>query len=204
MKTTPGNFGKTPGSVTINKLTIGQNLPTSLGKMKLAKSDALASYGPEILGLQYKMQNVGGGPGDPPEGFLGAATTIPEWYLYWALLKLLGPEDPSTWEYQGHTTANSQVRGFARVDFIIFQPLMDKGIRVQTYRFHHNVGPWKQTYDVEQYIATQNKDFRMIDVNEQDYVNDETGQSAIALMLEAINGLERPNPLATGFVIGTG
>lgn len=204
MKTSLGNFGKTPGSTTRNKPTAGQNLPPIGGKPTTKRNKGtITSYGPAIMGLQFKTPQASG-PGAAPYGFVTGGRSASEWPLYWALEHLLGPEWKGGWEYQGHSASNAQVRGFARVDFIIFQPEVDKGVRVQAYRFHLNVDAAKQAYDEEQYLATHNKYFRVIDVWEQDYLNDETGQAAIQLMLQVINGVERINPLSGNFTIGLG
>lgn len=210
MKTTmPGSrrknhFITTPDRTFRGKETIGQNLPSVTGLPKGPRGRSLINYGPAVAGMQYKTAQASGPNALPDDMFMGNQRTLSEKYLYWALLKLLGPEWEGRWEYQGHSAANSQVRGFARVDFIIFGSRYDIGVRVQTYRFHMNVDPRKQAYDEEQLLALTGRYFTVIDVFEQDYIHDDTGQAAIQVMLEVINNRQRQNPLATGNVIGLG
>lgn len=198
------HFLSTPDLTTKMKVSAGQNLPAITGKPKMIGGDSTVNYGPAVAGMQYKTRQASGPDSLPDTMFFGNQRTRSEKYLYWALLKLLGPEWEGRWEYQGHSSANSQVRGFARVDFIIFGSRYDIGVRVQTYRFHGNVDPFKQTYDIEQFLALHTRYFQVVDVFEKDYIHDETGQAAIQVMLEVINNRQRINPLAAGNIIGLG
>lgn len=198
------HFLSTPDMTTRMKVRAGQNLPSLTGMPSIVKRDTTINYGPAVAGLQYKTRQTGGPESLPSYIFAGNQRTNSERLLYWALLKLLGPEWEGKWEYQGHSSANSQVRGFARVDFIIFGSRYDIGVRVQTYRFHGNVDPFKQAYDVEQYLSLHTRWFTVVDVFEKDYIHDDTGQAAIQVMLEVINNRQRINPLAAGNIIGLG
>lgn len=198
------NFGKTPGSRARNSPLLGQNLPaifTPPAPGPLNPRDR--SYGPAVLGLASDPEVVGG-PGDPPVGFIGGTNSLSEWYFYWAMEKILGPEGIN-WVYQDPWMGGRQQQGGAVVDFVIRSRLGRRiGIRIQTYRFHFNTDAFQQARDEEQLRALHGPDFIVIDIFEQQFIDDDTGQAAISLVLEAWNERQRPNPLATGFVIGTG
>lgn len=180
----------------------GQNLPSISGKPRTPEGTGrLRSRGPQVLG--------GGAYEDTPlEAFLRAwvssgTTSESEGFIYFALEKLLGPEGVQ-WVYQESRLGGRHRLGGAVVDFIIYLAGLSVGVRVQTYRFHMNVSPSQQAYDKNQLIALSDPSTMIIDVFEQQYIQDRTGQAAIRLMLEIINRQWRPNPLGTGMVVGTG
>lgn len=199
------NVKKTPafGSQTRNKLTTGQNLPNLASIGSVGTNTSMRQYGPSVLGLGTKPVYVGG-PGEPPAGFVGGTTSATEWYFYWACEKILGPEG-IRWDFQSSQMGGRHQAGGAVVDFVIMQNRgLRVGVRIQTYRFHQNVDSFKQAYDIAQFRALYGPDFIIIDVFEDQYINDQTGQAAIVAVLEVINNKQRPNPLANGWVVGTG
>jgi hypothetical protein len=177
-----------------NLPSLGGNPPTPTGTGKMM------SRGPRVLGGGATSV---AGPGEPPAGFVGGTTSRSEWFIYWALEKLLGPEGVQ-WVFQESRQGGRHRLGGAVVDFIIYLSGLAIGVRVQTYRFHFNVDPAKQASDAAQLIALTDDSTIIIDIFEQQYIDDETGQAAIQLMLEVLNQRWRPNPLATGMVVGTG
>lgn len=212
MKTKSFGRSKTlsaPGSRTRNKITAGQNLPT-LGGPPTAGSLHLTTvgFGPKQLGIQVRPQYVGG-PGEPPEDFIGGTTSLPEWYLYWALTEILGPEGDS-WLFQESMMGGRHLLGGAVVDFVVYLDSLTIGIRLQTYRFHLAVEPRKQASDLDQFLALSNEDLILVDVFEDDIIYDEnrrmdeTGRAAKLVVLDIINLNIYMNPLASGYVVGTG
>ena len=180
----------------------GQNLASRSGKPRTPEGRiTLRSRGPDVLGGGAVEQGS-------LQAFLAAwhssgTTSDSEGILYWALEKLLGPEGVN-WVYQESRLGGRHLLGGAVVDFIIYLANLSVGVRVQTYRFHFNVDPAKQAGDVAQMLALSDPSTVILDVYEQQYINDSTGQAAIQLMLEVMNQQWRPNPLGTGMVVGTG
>jgi hypothetical protein len=164
----------------------------------------LVSYGPEVLGLARGPEQQREGPGEPPEGFVGGTTSRTEWYVWWALEKLCKPLGIE-FTYQSSFSGGRHIPGGSVVDFVIFMPLYEILLRVQTYRFHFVLGSDKQQYDVEQKIElSDNIGTVVVDIYEQDFIDDETGRKVLAVVRDALNLHERPNPLATGFVFDLG
>jgi hypothetical protein len=197
-------FRSTPGTKTKNSPRAGQNLPNTFDSPEFPTGrQGVRSFGPEELGLSTTPRLIGG-PGEPPAGWVGGTTSVSEWYLYWAFEKILGPEG-ADWQYQSSWLGGRQMRGGAVVDYVVRQKSGRRvGVRLQTYRFHFNVDAAEQASDVEQALALSELDFIVIDVFEDQVINDPTGQAAIMAVLEIINERQRPNPLSTGSVIGTG
>jgi hypothetical protein len=161
---------------------------------------AVIPRGPDILGIGRVIYV--GGPGEAPPGFVGGTTSLTEWFVYWALDKLLGPEGID-WDYQSGFLGGRHVPGGAVVDFVVYQPVYNIGIRVQTFYFHLAANSYKQFYDFEQKLNLEQNGLRVIDVYEQDFIYDRTGQAVLQVVRDAIAGRERSNPLATGFIIGS-
>lgn len=190
-------FGKEPGKFSVKR--ISQNLPKLSGPPRAPREHHQRfSYGPDIAGIAYAAP--GSGPGEPPEWFLGPQTTKTEWFLYWALEKLLGPEGVE-WEYQGSAGGNLRQFRHAQIDFIIYQGARQLAVRVQSFRFHMDVGPFVQQYDEDQFIGLHQPGMIVVDVFEEDFIFDETGQAAIKVMLDVMNLNIRPNPIVTGNVV---
>lgn len=199
-----GRFGQQPGKG-LGVRNAGKNLPHT--KAKTAKLGGLRSYGPAELGLNVVTENLVGPMAfinAHPELFATGTTSAPEGFIYWALTKLLGPEDYSTWTYQASVLNGRHSPGGAVVDFVVYLPNVTLGFRIQTYRFHEDAPVSKRIYDVEQLIAIFRADFMVIDIFEQDFLYDETGQAAIKVVLEALSNLQRPDPIATGLTVGSG
>lgn len=198
-----GKFTIAPGSRTRNKISQGNNLP-SISARPASGDLHIQTYtkGPRVLGIGIKPENISG-PGEPPEGFVRGSTSLSEWILYWALTKILGPEG-DVWEYQQSMQGGRHLLGGAVVDFVIYQGAVVLGIRLQTYRFHLSADAKKQATDLDQFLALSGPEVIIIDVFEDDIIKDETGQAAIRIVLDIINRRERINPLASGFVVGTG
>jgi hypothetical protein len=162
---------------------------------------SLVQYGPEVLGIALAPVVEREGPGEPPEGFVGGTTSKTEWYVWWALEKLCTPLGIE-FTYQSSYAGGRHLPGGAVVDFVIFMPLYEILLRVQTFRFHFTLGSEKQQYDVEQKIelTDMNQGQVVVDIYEQDFIDDETGYKVLKVCREALNLQEEPNPLASGNV----
>lgn len=200
-KGTKNQFLSGPGDFTRASPLVGQNLSTAL-TIPTPRYGNLTSQGPRILGLgQHVTQSTG--PGEPPEGFVGGTTSRSEWYLYWAFTKILGPEGLQ-WSYQQGLLGSRHVPGGAVVDYVVYQGSVALLVRLQTYRFHLSADADQQVHDIEQFIALSSPDAIVIDVYEDQFLWDETGQAAIQLVVDILNRRIVQNPIATGFVVGTG
>lgn len=161
---------------------------------------AVVPTGPSVLQLNKKPAYVGG-PGNAPEDFIGGATSLSEWYIYWALLKILGPEGDQ-WAYQESFLGGRYMPGGAVVDFVVYQGEILIGLRIQTYYYHTGSpgGSVKHSSDLEQKVSLEENGMYVIDIYEQNYIHDETGQAAIQQVLMALELVEEFNPRATGQV----
>lgn len=182
------------------KKSQGFSIPPIKEEKPLQPRRNLVSYGPSVLGISQGAVQSGSGPGEPPEGFVGGTTSRTEWYVWWALDKILKPAGIE-FSYQSSFQGGRHVPGGSVVDFVIYMPLYEILLRVQTYRFHFALGSDKQSYDMEQKIElSDNEGVIVVDIYEQDFIDDETGGKVLQVCNEAINGVERSNPLATGMV----
>lgn len=193
------NFSTPLGKGTKNKPSAGQNLP-SVHSTPLKRFRGMTSQGAKIMGLGAKTQQASG-PGEPPEGFVGGTTSKSEWYLYWALTKVLGPEEEGDWSYQNSMLGGRSTKGGAVVDFVIDMNPIFLGIRLQTHQFHLFDTGYQKTSDREQLIALSDWDFIVIDVYENQFIEDETGASAIQVVLACLRQEFRPDPLGVGFIV---
>lgn len=195
-------FTKEPGH-TMKSGKVWQNLPavSRAPSIKRAQHSTIMARGLRVLG--GGAYYVGSLSIFLEEWQSTGTTSLSEGILYWALEKLLGPEGIQ-WTFQESRMGGRHRLGGAVVDFIIYIDNVSIGVRVQTYRFHQNVDPRKQAYDVEQFRALTGPRTIIIDVFESQYIDDPTGETAIKLMLEVINKRWRINPLSTGMVVGSG
>lgn len=183
------------GSKTKNKPSAGQNLGTRF-TTPVKRVRGSTSQGAKVMGLHAKTEQLSG-PGEPPEGFVGGQTSKSEWYLYWALTKVLGPEQEGKWSYQNSMLGGRSARGGAVVDFVVNQGAVFVGIRLQTQRYHLEDNSYQKSFDREQLYSLSDWDFIVINVYETDFIDDESGAAAIQVVIEAINRQERPDPFST-------
>lgn len=155
--------------------------------------------GPRIFLKSLLSPEQRGGCGDPPPGFIGGSNSLSEWLFYCALEKELGPEGVD-WTYQSSYLGGRYMRGGAVIDFVIFTPRYNIGIRIQSFYFHVSAEQEKQSSDLEQRIRLEQYGLRVIDVYEQDFIGDRTGNAARRLVRMALAGEEMPNPRAYGIV----
>jgi len=177
--------------------SLGSFASEDLRKVHAFKS--LFVYGIRELGLNLLPQRDGGGPGEPPVGFVGGTTSATEWYVFWAFEKLLGPEGVN-WTYQESFQGGRHVPGGAVIDFVLYMPMQTILVRVQTWRFHFGDGPDKIQADTEQKIANTSiwGEEIVVDIYEQYFIDDDTGKAVLEVCSDAMQGVEWPNPIATG------
>lgn len=160
---------------------------------------SLMPWGPRELGLGLTTANQGSGPGEPPAGFVGGTTSKTEWYVYWALEKILGPEG-YTWSYQQSYQGGRHVPGGSVVDFVIYNPKQTILCDVQTWEFHFAQGSQKMSRDFEQRegLGVVGGEEIVVNVYEQYFINDPSGKAVMSVMLDCIAGVEWPSPVSTG------
>jgi hypothetical protein len=146
------------------------------------------------------------GPGDAPAGFVQASTSYTEWMWYWASAKVYkDPDDPrmppywggADWGYQLAQQGGRQQLMGAVVDFIYYMPAEVVGIRIQTARYHEEAGPRQHAFDTNQ-SERLSRFITVLDVYEQDFIADISGESACRLLVETLGGRKRIKPSAVG------
>lgn len=156
-------------------------------------------------------EEVKGGPGLPPAGFLEATNSITEWIVYWACFKALQiPLDPrqtgppfegvaTYFTYQTPMLGGRSLPGGAVPDFVILRtgtgiPVI---IRVTTEYFHLFTTNAKQVKD-ELQKQRLDDEVDVVDIFDYEFTNDDTGASAVVAVKNAAGLIERPDPLAAG------
>lgn len=160
--------------------------------------------GPESLRLGTAPQTQGG-PGEPPPGFVGAHTSATEWMVYWAIAKLKDdPHEPRQppftggrdWAYQ-MDDATGRVPGGQVLDFAVQWGTQVVGLRIDTERWHIFASP--EVHARDDYLRTHTTAVdRVLSLWDQDFVADPTGKQVIAVVQDALKGVQRPNPTVTG------
>lgn len=147
----------------------------------------------------------------PPAGFVGATTSVTEWMIYWAIAKVLGePADPRQppfigypplWYYQSEQFGGRRMAGGAVVDFVVSGGRggrgRDIGFRLQTERFHLYASAEVHFKDQAQ-LWQLSASMQVIDIYDQDFLNDPSGQAAIVAVKDALAGRTEPNPISDG------
>lgn len=164
-----------------------------------SQSSSRIPVGPRALMASLLQPQRISGCGNPPAGFIGGSNSLSEWLFYCALTKELGPEGDQ-WTYQSSYLGGRYQRGGAVVDFVIFTPRYNIGVRIQSFYYHVAANTEKQVSDYEQRMALERYGLRIVDVYEQDYIHDLTGNAARRLIRLALAGEEMPNPRAYGVV----
>jgi hypothetical protein len=104
------------------------------------------------------------------------------------------------WGYQTFVQGLSQhTFRQTNLDFIYYLSDPPLAVRIQTYRYHTAAPIWKQAYDRVQAIGLLGR-FDAIDVYEQDFLGDITGQTAIRLLKRTLSLIKSENPILAGTV----
>lgn len=155
-----------------------------------------------------KQETVISGYGQSPPGFvIGGKNSEAEWPPYWALAKIYqNPIDPRTppfrggfpdWGYQVPMLgAHTRAVGSAVLDFVVYNPELI-GIRLQGERWHIYTDARKHAGDAEQRFLLE-RGARIVDVYEEDYLGDPSGQKVIIAMKKALNLLTSIDPILSG------
>lgn len=130
------------------------------------------------------------GPGIAPKGFVKATTSRSEWFIYWALLRILGPAGENEWGFQ-----ISSNNGGAIIDFVIWKYKQRLAFRVQSERFHLATASEKHRYDILQRQMLERSGYKVVELYEEHFLKDESGQAAIKLVKLALKGIEKPSPI---------
>ncbi|RTL29502.1 MAG: hypothetical protein EKK55_03390 [Rhodocyclaceae bacterium] len=147
------------------------------------------------------------GPGEPPDGFVSATTSSTEWIWYWASAKVYDdPPDPrippywggAQWGYQIANTGGRAAIFGSVIDFVYYMPSATVGIRIQTKRYHEETTPQQKAYDLAQRNALS-RYVTIVDVYEQDFIADRTGEAACRRVVDALGGKRRMSPGKFGF-----
>ena len=170
----------------------------------LRRPYSLYTLGPQGIGDSPEY-NIG--PGEPPAGFVSATTSSTEWIWYWASAKVYNdPRDPrqapywggSQWGYQIAGTGGRTAAFGSVVDFIYYMPSATVGIRIQTKRYHEETTAQQKAYDITQRNMLA-RYLTIVDVYEQDFIADRTGEAACRRLVEALGGKRRMSPGKFGF-----
>lgn len=137
-----------------------------------------------------RIERKTGGPGATPAWIITPTTSRSEWFIFWALLKLLGQPGEGSWGYQ-ISSNNSQ----SIIDFVIWDRKPRIAIRVQSERFHIATHQDKHTYDRLQKEMLERSGYKVIDVYEEHFIRDESGFAAIMVTKDALRGHQRPSPI---------
>lgn len=175
------------------------------GRPHKIRKPSVRPTGPKRYKLQAMPENIGGGPGDPPPGFVTGHTSATEWMVYWALCKI--KNDPANchqppflggrdWNYQ-LDDRTGRVPGGQVLDFAVKQNGQMIGIRVDTERFHIFADAATQAKDA--YLRTHLRTVsRVISLWDQDFIGDRSGKAVIAVVQDALRGNQRQNPILSG------
>jgi hypothetical protein len=156
-------------------------------------------------------EDVRGGPGEPPLGFLVATNSVTEWMVYWGMFPALnigmdarksGPPFigvPGFFTYQTPMLGGRSLPGGAVPDFVIERtrtgiPVI---IRVVTEFWHIFTTNAKQTADMLQKQRIDDE-ADVVDVYDYTFTGDPTGQAVIQVIKSAAGLIELPDPMRSG------
>lgn len=147
--------------------------------------------------LIQKATKVGyrSGPGEPPAGFVTGTTSLSEWYIYWALLKVKGRAGVNSWGFQVGIGGGRSTAGGAVADFVIWDQKPRLILRIQTERYHVATRNRNQVYDERSKRMMESLGYKVIDIWEQNFIKDKSGKAAIQKVRMALKGLQDPNPI---------
>lgn len=181
------------------------------------RTDSVLPQGPRMFNWTRKEVIHIGGPGVPPPGFVGGQNSASEWFVYWALFRILTPElDPrqsgppfygtEQFSYQkAELGSHSRALGSAVADFVVHLGAELIILRLQSAFFHLLAPASKQALDSIQLVNLMGMNAGMttinvVDLYEQSFFGPgtEDGQAVIVVVKEALGLIRRVDPLSAG------
>lgn len=107
---------------------------------------------------------------------------------------------PGVWWYQSEFMGGRKMAGGAVVDFVVEAGQKSDqqiGFRLVTERFHLYADAETQASDQLQ-LWRLSEHMRVVDLYDQDFLQDASGQTAIVLIKDALAGRIQPNPNTQG------
>lgn len=165
-------------------------------------------FGQEFYKLRQKPRRLDNLFLNPPMEFASPTTSNGEWWIYLALAFVTGtPEDPTkppfiggeNWTYQQDIEGGRMFRGGSVVDFVYDERI---GLRTQTGFWHLQQGTDVIFSDLARSIRQDTLE-QIIDLYDQHYLHDPSGEAACKVVALAIKGIQLPDPYRTGSFIPT-
>lgn len=162
----------------------------------------LRSFGARFLGRQALARQTADWCAPWP-GFVGAHTSLPEQMIYRAIARVTGdppnPQQPPYvggvgWTYQDPLMGGRLSKGGVVCDFLVHWNLEDVCIRLQSERYHVTADIAKQQDELYEKAHGD----RTVDIYEQEFVADCSGEAACRVIANALAGRDAPNPAYLG------
>lgn len=175
--------------------------PPGMGRRKRAGGlprNPLRQFGPRFLGLFQLPRGVPDWCVPWPE-FVGAHTSLTEQMIYRAIAKVTGdpphPERPPytggvNWSYQDPLLGGRMSKGGQVCDFTIRWGTEEVCIRLQSEYWHVQAEMAKR---IDELYEKSHGD-RIVDIFEQDFVGDCSGEAACRVVANALAGRETGDP----------
>lgn len=152
--------------------------------LKESSKRPIFGKGPTELRSSLKAPEIVSGPGQRPDTGILAVATMPEWYVYWALERL-GKKPDTDFSYRAKT-AYTSLSTDTQLDFTMLDG-SGIAIEVQGTFWHYEQGAAKIVQDMVRSGALS-RQWTVINIDEDDIVGDPTGQAAIYMVREALQG----------------
>lgn len=147
----------------------------------------------------------------PPPGFVTPTTSVTEWFVYFALSRVLGyPKDPrrppyvgwpGLWGFQANFEGGRHRRGGQVLDFLVEPGSYSRqsggiAIRIQTEYYH--VYTDGRTHALENILESRlARHYEVRDLWDQEFVRDPTGEAAVLAVKQVLSGQRQANPVRT-------
>lgn len=106
-------------------------------------------------------------PGPIPSNLIA---TLPEWYCYWALIRL-GKKPNIDFTFQSSLAGGRYELGGVVLDFLIKNP-PHLGINIQGVRWHYELGMGRKSRDALQRIRLEHRGIKIIFIDEDHILRD--------------------------------
>ncbi len=196
------NWPKFPGSPRMPSV-IAPAPPTGLGMRRSGHGNVtrlpIKSFGPKYL-KKYALATIGGDWCVPWPTFVGAHTSLSEQMIFKALARVLGdpanPEKPPyvggvNWTYQDPLQGGRLTVGGQVCDFLVNHNNTEICIRLQSERYHVFADIAKR---MDELFEKTHPTAFVIDIYEEDFVADCTGEAACRVVADALALRESGDP----------